>query len=89
MSSDVIQRDNESRTHAPFSPLRAEAEIAPILSAAQRTAMDAGASREQATWIAVSWAISELTECGVAVQTIAAQFGQIAQDLEAAPPRTM
>lgn len=73
--------DDHTRSIAPFSPLRAEADVAPLLSAAQRTAMDVGASREQACWIAISWAIEELVESGASANTIAAQLEQIGQDL--------
>jgi hypothetical protein len=43
--------------------------------------MDAGASREQACWIAISWAIGELSEYGGGGHTIAAQLEQIGRGL--------
>ena len=81
MTNVAVQQDNKVGPGAPYSPLRAEAESAPLLAAAQRTAMDAGASREQACWIAICWAIDELSEYGIGAHTVAAQLEQIGRDL--------
>jgi hypothetical protein len=80
MTNVATRQDAQARQSTPFSPLRAEAETAPYLAAAQRAAMDVGASREQACWIAISWALAELSESSGA-QTVAAQLEQIGLDL--------
>jgi hypothetical protein len=82
MTDVAMQQMIQARPSTPFSPLRAEAETAPFLAAAQRAAMDVGASREQACWIAISWALAELAESSSA-QTVAAQLEQIGRDLRA------
>jgi hypothetical protein len=81
MTNVAVQQNSMVGPGMPYSPLRAEAESAPLLAAAQRTAMDAGASREQACWIAISWAIGELSEYGIGAHTVAAQLEQIGRDL--------
>ncbi len=83
MTNIAVRQTGQERPSTPFSPLRAEAETAPFLAAAQRAAMDVGASREQACWIAISWALAELSESSSA-QTIAAQLEQIGRDLRTA-----
>ena len=81
MTTVALRHDVNVHPIPPYSPLRAEADAAPILSAAQRAAMDVGASREQACWIAISWAIAELAECGAGAQTVATQLEEIGRDL--------
>ncbi len=83
MTNVALRQMDQARTTTPFSPLRAEAETAPYFAAAQRAAMDVGASREQACWIAISWALAELAESSGA-QTVAAQLEQIGRDLRTA-----
>jgi hypothetical protein len=80
MTNVALRQSGQDRQSTPFSPLRAEAETAPYLAAAQRAAMDVGATREQACWIAISWALAELAEAS-SPQTVAAQLEQIGKDL--------
>ncbi len=88
MSDVALRHAGQDRHNTPFSPLRAEAETAPYFAAAQRAAMDVGASREQACWIAISWALAELSESSGA-QTVAAQLEQIGRDLTLSAKRSM
>ncbi len=83
MTNVAARQIGQERSSTPFSPLRAETETAPYLAAAQRAAMDVGASREQACWIAISWALTELAESS-GTQTVAAQLDQIGRDLRSA-----
>jgi hypothetical protein len=83
MTNVAVRQLGQDRHNTPFSPLRAEAETAPYLVAAQRAAIDVGATREQACWIAISWALAELSESS-SPQTVATQLEQIGRDLRTA-----
>jgi hypothetical protein len=67
---------------APYSPLRAEVALDPLMREAMSSVMALGASPIQASWTMIGWTLDHLLAHGADARLLAADLRQVAADLE-------
>lgn len=70
-----------SERPAPYSPLRAEVTLDPLMREAMGSVMNLGASPIQASWAMIGWTLGQLLAYGADSRMLAADLRQVAADL--------
>lgn len=71
----------------PYSPLRGEVTLDPLLREAMDAVMQLGASPIQASWSMIGWTLDALIARGVDVDLLAADLRAVADDFEQRCPQ--
>lgn len=72
-------RFSADREIAPYSPLRAEVALDPLLREAMGAVIQLGGSPIQASWAMIGWSIDALVQRGADPALLAADLRQVAE----------
>lgn len=70
-----------SEKSVPYSPLRAEVALDPLMREAMGSVMNLGASPIQASWAMIGWTLDHLLAHGADSRLLAADLRRVAADL--------
>lgn len=76
-----MSRGFSSEIPVPYSPLRAEVMLDPLMREAMSSVMSLGASPIQASWAMIGWTLDHLLAHGADSRLLAADLRQVAADL--------